>query len=79
MSRNSFMTTFVVALLYGISLPEEAFAYLDPGSGSMMLQLLLGGIVGVAAILKIYWNSFAGLFRRKKNRENSTPPLEADK
>jgi hypothetical protein len=65
--------------VYGISLPQEALAYLDPGSGSMMLQLLLGGIVGVAAILKLYWNSFTGLFRRKKHQNNSTAPLETDK
>jgi hypothetical protein len=45
----------------------------------MMLQLLLGGIVGVAAILKLYWNSFTGLFRRKKHQNNSTAPLETDK
>ena len=72
------MTTFLVVLLYGVSLTEEALAYLDPGSGSMMLQLLLGGIVGVAAILKLYWNSFTGLFRRKKQQDGSTP-LEVDK
>ena len=79
MSRVSIITTFFFVLVYGISLPQEALAYLDPGSGSMMLQLLLGGVVGVLAILKLYWNTFTGLFRRKKNRDNSTPPFEADK
>ena len=78
MNRISITTTFLVVLLYGVSLTEEALAYLDPGSGSMMLQLLLGGIVGVAAILKLYWNSFTGLFRRKKQQDGSTP-LEVDK
>ena len=79
MSRLSTRPTLLLVLLYSVSLPQEALAYLDPGSGSMMLQLLLGGVVGVLAILKLYWNTFTGLFRRKKNRDNSTPPFEADK
>jgi hypothetical protein len=64
------MTTFFLVLVYTVSLPQEALAYLDPGSGSMMLQLLLGGVVGIAAILKLYWNAIAGLFRRKKHQND---------
>ena len=30
-------------------------AYLDPGSGSLFLQLLLGGIAGVAVLGKLLW------------------------
>jgi hypothetical protein len=74
MNRISSRTAFLFVLLYGVSFTEEALAYLDPGSGSMMLQLLLGGIAGVAVVLKLYWNAFVGLFRRKKHQYNSTPP-----
>jgi len=31
-------------------------AYLDPGSGSLFLQLLLGGIAGVAVLGKVIWH-----------------------
>ncbi len=40
------------------------FAYLDPGTGSLFLQLLLGGIAGLAVIAKLYWRrllSFIGI------------------
>jgi hypothetical protein len=37
--------------------------YLDPGSGSMLLQLLLGGVAGVAVMLRIFWQQFSGFFR----------------
>jgi hypothetical protein len=30
------------------------FAYLDPGSGSMLLQMLLGGVAGVAVSIKMF-------------------------
>jgi hypothetical protein len=79
MGRPLIMITFVLVLLCGISVTKDAFAYLDPGSGSMMLQLLLGGIVGVAAILKLYWNSLTSWFRRKKPQDISPPPFEVDK
>lgn len=33
-----------------------AWAYLDPGTGSMMLQVLLGGIAGAMVVGKLYWH-----------------------
>ena len=42
---------------------REALAYLDPGTGSMILQLLLGGIAGVIVVLKLYWQRFKSLFQ----------------
>ena len=33
-----------------------AAAYLDPGTGSMMLQMLLGGIAGAVVVGKLYWH-----------------------
>ena len=29
--------------------------YLDPGAGSMLLQVLAGGIAGLAVVGKLYW------------------------
>ena len=34
---------------------SPAYAYLDPGSGGMMVQLLLGGIAGVGVLCRLYW------------------------
>ncbi len=41
---------------------RSAFAYLDPGTGSMVLQLLLGGIAGLAVVVKLYWHSLLSFF-----------------
>ena len=30
-------------------------AYLDPGTGSMLVQLLVGGLAAVAVAAKFYW------------------------
>lgn len=32
-----------------------AHAYLDPGTGSFVLQMLLGGIAGVMVVARLYW------------------------
>lgn len=42
--------------LSGLAAP--AYAYLDPGTGSMILQVLLGGFAGVALAGKLYWRRF---------------------
>ncbi len=38
-------------------------AYLDPGSGSMLLQLLVGGVAGFGVLLKVYGRTLLGLVR----------------
>ncbi len=53
-----------VILLGSFAVPAPAYAYLDPGTGSMLLQLLLGGVAGALVIGKLYWarvTSFIGL------------------
>jgi hypothetical protein len=36
--------------------------YVDPGSGSMVLQLLLGGVSGLYVIFRIFKQKLLGLF-----------------
>ncbi len=46
---------FLAVSLAVLGAAAPAHAYLDPGTGSMMLQVLLGGIVGALAIVRLYW------------------------
>jgi hypothetical protein len=58
-------TTFVMILVVvfsSLAFAQSALAYLDPASGSMILQLLLGGIAGVLVVLKLYWRRVKTLF-----------------
>ena len=43
--------------------------YLDPGSGSMLLQLLLAAILGAGVILRTQWGKIKNLFKRKDTSE----------
>jgi hypothetical protein len=38
--------------------------YLDPGSGSILLQLLLAAILGLGVILRTQWSKIKKLFKR---------------
>ena len=46
-------------------------AYLDPGSGSMILQLLTGGVAAVGVGAKFYWKRLRSFFHLGRNGEAS--------
>jgi len=73
------MSKTFVTLFFGLYsvllLPSFAQAYLDPGNGSMLLQLLLGGAAGLSVILKLYWRRFLSVIGLAK-REEASPPDE---
>ena len=46
----------VLLVLLVCSATPSAFAYLDPGTGSMLLQVILGGIAAVGVALKLFWH-----------------------
>ena len=45
-------------------------AYLDPGSGSMILQALAGGVAAIAVVGKMYWRRITRLFGRGPDADN---------
>ncbi len=46
-----------ITLVAGVCLafPRRAEAYIDPGTGSFVLQLLVGGALGTLLTVKLYW------------------------
>lgn len=53
-------------------------AYLDPGSGSMILQILAGGVAAVAVTAKLYWSRLLKFLRIKKDDEQAPEQRQAD-
>jgi hypothetical protein len=57
---------------------QPAWAYLDPGTGSMLLQVILGGIAAVGVALKLGWHKIrAALGFAKKSDEDEETEQEA--
>ncbi len=63
---------FIILGLFYLVFPQAAYAYLDPGTGSYILQIILAVLAGLALTIKIYWTKvrafFVNLFS-KRSRE----------
>jgi hypothetical protein len=46
----------------------SVLAYLDPGSGSMILQLLAGGVAAVGVAAKMYWRRVTRVLHLRKDK-----------
>ena len=44
--------------------------YLDPGSGSMLLQIILGGVAAVGVTAKLTWRRFLRMLRLRKDEDD---------
>jgi len=49
-------------------------AYLDPGSGSILLQLLVAAALGAAFAVKVYWKKIKAALGKKSVESEQTPP-----
>ena len=55
MTRQHLITLFYLAFLLLSLLTNQADAYIDPGSGSYLFQIMLASLVGAAFAVKTYW------------------------
>ncbi|MDD3731652.1 MAG: hypothetical protein PHU88_04675 [candidate division Zixibacteria bacterium] len=66
-----FLWIGIITLALVVFSYDHAQAYIDPSTGSYILQLLLAGILGALFTLKLYWRrikaAFAQLFSKKQS------------
>ena len=65
------MNRFVLILFLFIYFSTQtiAHAYIDPGTGTIILQALIGGIVAGSAAVSLYWRKIKSFFSKKKKDE----------
>ena len=56
--RSSLLTIVIMILILYFSFPARAYAYLDPGTGSFIIQLIVGGLLGLAFTIGLFWKRF---------------------
>jgi hypothetical protein len=71
------LTVGLVSVLIWLATTESAFAYIDPGAGSLSAQVLMGGVAGAAAIIRLYWRTIISRFLRR-NRSDEISGQDAD-
>ena len=56
---------------------SPAAAYIDPGTGSLIIQSIIGAIAAIAVTMKLYWHKLKVFFRKKETviaeEETDTP------
>ena len=55
-----------LVLVACLSIASPAYAYLDPGTGSMLISAVLGVAAALALAVKMFWYRLVGLFRGKR-------------
>jgi len=73
--RTLILQIFVFLILINAVLPLKADAYVDPGTGSMVLQIIVASIIGLTISIKAFWAnikmSFCSLLGKKVNKKDS--------
>ena len=73
-SKTSLTTSGVLFSVVLLPLtPQSVHAYIDPGTGSLIIQALIASFVGGLFLLKVFWRNvrafFSNLFSKAK-RDN---------
>jgi hypothetical protein len=59
----------ILLLIVLLGFPSRADAYLDPGTGSMVLQVVAGGLLAAIGATKVFWHRIKSVFRGKADVE----------
>ncbi len=54
--KNTPITLILIVFFTGSFTP--AYAYLDPGTGSLIIQGLIGAVAAFGFFVKLYWHKF---------------------
>lgn len=65
MARNRYKKEMIIMVGSLLLLSRHAYAYIDPGTGSFLIQMLIGAVVGAVITIKIYWRKLKGIFAGK--------------
>ena len=69
--KDKLLSAFVFTVIFLYS--NDANAYLDPGTGSLVLQAIIAFFAGAAALISLYWKKFKSfiknLFSNDKKKE----------
>lgn len=60
---------WITSIGIGLLSAANAHAYIDPGTGSMALQMLIGGVLAALFAVKTYWYRFKQWLLRLRGKD----------
>ncbi len=61
--------TLLFVFIATLALPS--YGYIDPGTGSLIIQSIIGAIAAIGVTLKLYWHKLKLMFSRKSESKES--------
>lgn len=55
---------------------SQILAYIDPGTGSIIIQAIIGTLVGVAIAAKLFWHRILKFLGIRKGKTPDNTPLD---
>ena len=55
-----------------VLLTTHQFIYLDPGSGSFIIQMVIAGALGAGLAITIFWGKIKSVFIKKSSQPDDT-------
>jgi hypothetical protein len=69
-------TTVLLTAIAAFTSTMPAYAYLDPGTGSLIVQSLIGGIAAASTLAGVYLARAKNVWNRLLGRETDEPRNE---
>ena len=54
----------IFLIIYFVLVNNNAYAYIDPGTGGILLQALLGIVAAIGAYITLFWRKFKNFVNR---------------
>jgi hypothetical protein len=75
-TRSRFVWFTLFLLYFGVVAVPNANAYIDPGSGSFIFQVLIGGLLAGAVAVKHFWRRIVSFFTRRGSRGQTAEKID---
>jgi hypothetical protein len=70
------LTEATYRITHLLNITTKEMAYLDPGSGSYLIQLLIAGLLGAAFAVRMSWSRIKSFFRRLLGKPEADDEFE---
>lgn len=74
--KNLFLS--LLTFMFFVSIATPAYAYLDPGTGSLILQGLIAGLAMISFTFKMWWYKLTCFFKKTHNSHEAEDKEETD-
>ena len=76
MKNSIYVISGTILFIFHELFVSNAYAYLDPSSGTMAIQAILGALVGVGIAVKVYWEKIKFKLSNKFLKSNDDKQIE---